>query len=349
MNSMEEPMRDAFSKVYGPFSSPWSKVLGPAVTPRTYLRALHLLAMFPLGTAYFVVLVTALSVGGAMIWTIVGPVVLIPTLFLTRWAGDAEAWAVRRVCQIELRRPPTAIERGQSARSQVWTRIIDPSTWTGLVYLFGQFPIGIAAFVTVVTVYACAGMFLSAPLVFAAGGSLELWRRFDSPLEGLALVPLGVLLFFLGAHVIDAVSALHAVWARIMLGSRARKLPQMPLTDGPLIGPDAGPRAHASDAQPAVDRWPPVELPDAIESLTAREKEVLALMARGYSNSEIAEAFVVSEGTVKTHVKSVLAKLALRDRTQASSFAYETGFVRPGSAVTENGPIPIAQRRVGGV
>jgi hypothetical protein len=211
MNSMEEPMRDAFSKVYGHFTSPWSKVLGPAVTPRTYLRVLHLLAMFPLGTAYFVVLVTALSVGGAMIWTIVGPVVLIPTLFLTRWAGDAEAWAVRRVCQIELRRPPTAIERGQSARSQVWTRIIDPSTWTGLVYLFGQFPIGIAAFVTVVTVYACAGMFLSAPLVFAAGGSLELWRRFDSPLEGLALVPLGVLLFFLGAHVIDVVSALHAV------------------------------------------------------------------------------------------------------------------------------------------
>ena len=133
-------MIDAFSKVYGRFSSPWGKVFGPALTARTYLRALHLAAMFPLGLGYFIALVVALSVGGAMIWTIVGPLVLIPTLFLTRWAGDAEAWAVRRVAQIELRRPPTAIERGQSARSQVWTRIIDPSTWTGLVYLFGAVP-----------------------------------------------------------------------------------------------------------------------------------------------------------------------------------------------------------------
>jgi hypothetical protein len=72
------------------------------LTARTYLRAFHLTMMFPLGTAYFVVLVTALSVGGAMIWTLVGPLVLIPTLFLTRWAGDAEAWAVRRVARIEL-------------------------------------------------------------------------------------------------------------------------------------------------------------------------------------------------------------------------------------------------------
>lgn len=339
-------MKDALSKAYGRFSSPWSYLLGPALTLRTYLRALHLVAMFPLGVGYFVALVVAFSLGGAMIWTIVGPLVLIPTLFLTRWAGDAEAWAVRRVAQIELRRPPTAIEKGQSARSQVWMRIIDPSTWTGLAYLFGQFPIGIAAFTIVLTVYSAAGALVSAPVIIAAGGDLEVVGRLDSIPEALPLVPLGVVLFFLAGHVINVASALHAVWARLMLGSRASKVPQVPTVEGPPAGPEGGTEAPAPTAafETAAEKWPPAAAPSATGSLTRREKEVLALIARGYSNAEIAEAFVLSEGTVKTHVKSLLSKLGLRDRTQASSFAYETGFVRPSSDGREQAPIPIARR-----
>ncbi len=300
--------------------------------------------MFPLGIAYFVGLVVALAVGGAMIWTIVGPVLLIATLFLSRWAGDAEAWVVRKVAQIELRRPPTAIEAGQSARSQVWMRLIDPTTWTGLVYLFAQFPIGIAAFVGLIVASVITGVFISAPAVIALSGP-HLHFGANGPqvdtVRSLVLVPLGLLMFLATVHLVNIASALHASWARLMLGTRARNIPTVPAEIEPTSGgPEGGSRASIEESQAA-----PAEGLTGIAALTRREKEVLGLIARGHSNAEIAEAFVISEGTVKTHVKRVLSKLDLRDRTQAASFAYEIGFVTPGDTASADVPTPIGSRR----
>lgn len=91
----------------------------------------------------------------------------------------------------------------------------------------------------------------------------------------------------------------------------------------------AGRLMSAVAENPPPGKPKPAPLPAALERLTEREREVLALLAQGLTNRQIAEQMVVSESTVKTHVSNVLDKLGLEDRTRAAIWALKHGWDSP--------------------
>jgi|APSaa5957512493_1039668.scaffolds.fasta_scaffold13450_2 DNA-binding CsgD family transcriptional regulator len=400
-----------FAAAYPSDRGPLGKIFMPVIEARTYLRGAHMLLMFPLGIAYFIFFVTTLAVGGSMIWTLVGPIVLVATLFISRWLGDLEAYTAGYVNGSTIRRPPFRLEGVTGFRSQVKVRLVDPTTWTGLIYLVAQFPIGIASFVGIVVVYAAVGAMTVSPLGVLLTGENHFWD-FAVQIEligtwvidlneypgSLLPIPFGILGFVLASHLVLAYSSLHGWWAKLMLGSRSTRVssrpapdptgdePPKPTTSVELIeaepsavavtestpdseivpdegseqNPDSEPQLEspATAARVFADRVAtpvdepylkpvlnPSEISVAIEvqdsspdlapiaELTAREQEVFMLMAHGDTNADIAEELFISEGTVKTHVKRVLSKLLMRDRTQVVVFAYEKRLVLPGAGV----------------
>jgi DNA-binding NarL/FixJ family response regulator len=114
----------------------------------------------------------------------------------------------------------------------------------------------------------------------------------------------------------------HAPPEELLLGVRAAA------DGGALLSPQVTRRLVAEFAarRPAARRPPP-----ELDRLTPREREVLDLVICGQSNTEIAEALVVSQSTVKTHLGHILDKLGLRDRVQAVVYGYEHGLVEPGA------------------
>ncbi|SOD84917.1 response regulator transcription factor [Streptomyces sp. Ag109_G2-15] len=159
-------------------------------------------------------------------------------------------------------------------------------------------------------------------------GGIEATRRITADQPGTKVLVLTT--FDLDEHVYDALRA--GASGFLLKDASADQLAdavRVVAAGDALLAPGITRRLIAEFSR--MDGPPRAPLKQRVGELTERETEVLALIAQGLTNAEIAEHLVVAEQTVKTHVGRILVKLGLRDRTQAAIFAYESGLVRPGA------------------
>ena len=187
--------------------------------PQTYLNLVYLLLAFPLGLAYFLFLVVGLTVGFALVLTLVGiPILLL--MHLAAWAlMKLERWLAIRLLGVDI--PPMSPVDPQGP---LWRRLIgkakDPSTWTGMFFLLAKLPLGFVAFVLTVVLLSVSIAFAAAPVLHLAFAIPVGPWSVDSLGESLLLAPLGVLIAVLSVNVLNYTASLYGRFARLMLGAR---------------------------------------------------------------------------------------------------------------------------------
>jgi signal transduction histidine kinase len=205
------------------------KFFGPWVSARTYAQLAYLALAFPLGLAYFVFLVTGISVGAGLVIVWVGVPILLGMLLSWRALGGFERFLHRQLLGVEIDEPFTSIRGEGSLWQRTKSLLTDAVTWRTLLWLFIRFPAGIFVFVVMVTSLAITGSLIG----FGAGAVLGLdfaeWGKvfegenfFDSIDERFAL-PAGLALLSLQPHVVRGLAWFHAVAGTALLGPSVRE------------------------------------------------------------------------------------------------------------------------------
>lgn len=191
----------------------WRSALRPLITARGWTQVSHHLLGLPLGTAYFVWLVTGLSLGAGLLITLLGIPILTLVLANVRPLLMAERGLANALLGAGL--PPVAIApRGEGWLGRLKAYWTDGTTWRGILYLLLRFPVGIFTFTVAVTAYSAAGTALAAPLLAPLDAmDLGFWEP-DTVLEGLAFVPLGLLLLFTSGWISEGMAAMSRALAR---------------------------------------------------------------------------------------------------------------------------------------
>ncbi len=191
---------------------------GVVAEPQSYLNIVYLLLAFPLGTFYFVFLVTGLSLGFGLIITLVG----IPILLLVL-SGSWALCRFERQVAITLLNEDIPLSVSRPASGGLWPRVKallkDRVTWTGVLYLFLKFPVGIVTFTIAVTLIAVTVGFLAAPTYMWTSDSL-VWGSwsFDPYPWSWLLTIIGIPMVFISLHLMNAIAVVFGRMTRVMLG-----------------------------------------------------------------------------------------------------------------------------------
>jgi hypothetical protein len=191
---------------------------GVVAEPQSYLNIIYLLLAFPLGTFYFVFLVTGLSLGFGLIITLVG----IPILLLVL-SGSWVLCRFERQVAITLLNEDIPLAVSGTASGGLWFRVKallkDRVTWTGMLYLFMKFPLGIVTFTIAVTLIAVTVGLLAAPTYMWTSDSL-VWGSwsFDPFPWSWILTIIGIPMVFISLHLLNAIAVVFGRMTRVMLG-----------------------------------------------------------------------------------------------------------------------------------
>jgi signal transduction histidine kinase len=197
--------------------SSWpARFVGVVTRPQTWLNLLYLLLAFPLGLAYFVVLVVGVSTGAALAVLVVGLGILLATLAAWRGMAAIERGVARAVLGVPIATP--ADQRGVPPLERILRWLRDPTTWKSLVFVALKFPLGVASFAIV-----CGAGFFSLVLLFAPiivlGTTVTVFGWIvESPLQALPLTLIGAPAVLLSLHLFNGMAWLWAIFARVMLG-----------------------------------------------------------------------------------------------------------------------------------
>ena len=198
-------------------------LFGPATDARTYLKLLYLLLGFPLGIAYFVFLITGLSLGAGLLVIFVGVPILIGVFFACSGLGAFERLMAQSMLHLSIPPPPRP-----APTSGIWPKLKSlfgsPTTWKSLFYLLLKFPFGVAAFVVLVTAFSISVALILAPLTYSTLTMDFGFYQVNSKDEATVCCLVGVVLLLVSFHLVNGLAFVWGRFAQLMLG------PELPVS-----------------------------------------------------------------------------------------------------------------------